>query len=81
MASVARIQGIQLIHVHLTAPSGTLRSRYQQRSENIEYSQAASHPSEQGIDLLKPSAHLTVDTSTSTLDDAARRIISAIPQD
>ena len=81
LGSLGALQDVTVLHVHLMAPTPTLRSRYEQRSETITYLQATSHLSEQGIELLIPRAHLLVNTSESTTQDTAQLVVDAVARD
>lgn len=65
-------------HVHLTASHSELQARYDGRQETTDYAQALTHPSEQGIHLLKDFADVVIDTSHADPAATAGLILQTI---
>lgn len=69
--------GGQVRHVHLTADSESLRSRYaaRERPGDHSYSSSVDHPNEIASRSLENHANLVVDTTSWNLEDITERIL------
>lgn len=76
--------GLQVVHVHLTAPSQVLADRFEDRKrkgrerENLAYSDADLVKQREEVDRLKQDADLCIDTSRSDPGDTLVRVASRL---
>ena len=71
-----------VIHVHLTAPAGTLSDRYAKRGkskhESESYSKVRANRTEANIESLTATADIVIDTARSTESDVLSRVIGQL---
>lgn len=72
--SLRRIQGAEVIHVHLEANPDSLQERYSKRNEDIAYERAKSDTLEVGTNQLRNIADLVINTSNCTASDTYTRV-------
>lgn len=78
---IRRAYGFQVKHIHLTAPTDVLESRYTERlgsdiKELGSYTEVAKNPTEAAVIELQESADIVIDTSLCTPEDVFTRASS-----